>query len=74
MLLMLISSMIRLIPEQNFMIMRIIIVFIVLAIGATIAYQMGWLSDKGENAYDETKESIIDNSEKLIDKADDAMK
>jgi len=56
------------------MILRIIIVFIVLAIGATIAYQKGWLSDKGENAYDETKESIIDNSKKLVDKADDAMK
>jgi hypothetical protein len=56
------------------MIIRIIIVFIVLAIGATIAYKMGWLSDQGENAYDETKDAIIDNSEKLIDKADDAMK
>jgi hypothetical protein len=56
------------------MIIRIIIVLIVLAIGATIAYQMGWLSDKGEHAYDETKESIIDNSDKLIDKADDAIK
>ena len=56
------------------MVIRIIIVLIVLAIGATIAYQMGWLSDKGENAYEETKEAIIDNSEKLIDKADGAMK
>jgi hypothetical protein len=56
------------------MIIRIIILLIVLAIGATIAYQMGWLSDKGENAYDETKEAIIDNSKKLIDKADDATK
>jgi hypothetical protein len=55
-------------------IIRIIVLFIVLAIGATIAYKMGWLSDKGENAYNETKESIVDNSEKLIDKADDAMK
>jgi hypothetical protein len=56
------------------MIIRVIIIFIVLAMGATIAYKMGWLSDKGENTYDETKDAIIDNSEKLIDKADDAMK
>ena len=56
------------------MIIRIIIVFIVLAIGATVAYKMGWLSGEGEKAYDETKDAVIENSEKAVDKVNDAIK
>ena len=57
-----------------FMIKRLIIVFVVLAIGATVAYQMGWLSRKGEKAYDNTKKTVIEKSEKVVDKTKDAMK
>lgn len=56
------------------MIRNIIFIFIVMAIGATIAYQMGWLSSKGEDAYDKTKESFVEKSEKIIDRTKDAMK
>jgi hypothetical protein len=55
------------------MIRNIIVLLIVIAIGATIAYQMGWLSGKGKNVYEQTKESVIENSEKLIDKTRDAV-
>ena len=55
------------------MIKKIITTFMVLAIGATIAYQMGWLSRKGETAYDKTKESVIETSEKIVDKTKDAI-
>lgn len=56
------------------MIKNIIFIFIVIAIGYTIAYQMGWLSSKGENVYDKTKDSVVEKSEKVIDKTKDAMK
>jgi hypothetical protein len=56
------------------MLRTIIFIVIVIAIGATIAYQMGWLSSAGENAYDKTKESIVEKSEKVIDKTKDAIK
>ena len=56
------------------MIKNIIFIIIVIAIGATIAYQMGWLSSKGENVYDKTKESVVEKSEEIIDKTKDAMK
>ncbi len=56
------------------MIKKIIFIFIVLAIGSTIAYQMGWLSGKGEKAYDKTRERVVEKSEKIIDKTKDAIK
>jgi hypothetical protein len=56
------------------MMKKIITLFVVLAIGATVAYQMGWLSSKGENAYDKTKDSLIEKSEDIIDKTKDAIK
>ena len=56
------------------MIKSIIFIIIVIAISATIAYQMGWLSNKGENVYDKTKESVVEKSEKIIDSTKDAMK
>lgn len=50
------------------MIKNIIFIFIIIAIGAAVAFQMGWLSSKGENVYEKTKESVVENSEKIIDK------
>jgi hypothetical protein len=35
---------------------------------------MGWLSRKGEKAYDKTKESVLEKSEEILDKAKDAVK
>ncbi len=56
------------------MIKKLIVLFVVLAIGATVAYQMGWLSRKGKKAYDQTKESVLEKGEELVDKAKDAVK
>ena len=56
------------------MIKSIILIIFVIVIGATIAYQMGWLSSKGENVYDKTKESVVEKSEEIIDNTKDAMK
>lgn len=56
------------------MIRKLVFIFIVIAIGATIAYQLGWLSGKGEDVYDTTRESVIEGSEKIIDKTRDAIK
>lgn len=56
------------------MIKKIILLVIVLAIAASIAYQMGWLSSEGEKAYDKTKESVLKKSEEIIDKGKDAIK
>jgi len=60
--------------EQSYMIRKLVFIFIVIAIGATIAYQLGWLSGKGEDVYDKTRESVIEGSEKIIDKTKDAIK
>jgi len=56
------------------MIKKIIFISIVFAIGASIAYQMGWLSRKGEKAYNKTRESVIEKSEEIIDKTKDVVK
>jgi hypothetical protein len=42
------------------MINKIISVIVVVAIFATVAYQMGWLSSEGENAYDDVEEAVKD--------------
>jgi hypothetical protein len=55
------------------MIKKIIIAFAIVAIAATIAYQMGWLSYKGEDVYEKTKEAIVEKGEKAIDKGKDAL-
>jgi hypothetical protein len=52
---------------------KLLVVIIIVAIGATAAYQMGWLSRKGEKAYDRTKESVLEKGEEIVDKAKDAM-
>lgn len=56
------------------MIKKVIVLFVVLAIGATVAYQMGWLSRKGEKAYDRAAESILNKGEEIVDNAKDAVK
>ena len=44
----------------------------VIAIGATVACQVSWLTRKGEKAYDRTKESVLERGEEIVDKAKDA--
>ena len=56
------------------MIKKIIVLFVVLAIGASIAYEMGWLSRKGKKAYKNTKETVIEKSENVVDKTKNAIK
>ena len=56
------------------MIKKVIVLFVVLAIGATVAYKMGWLSRKGEKAYDRAAESILNKGEEIVDNAKDAVK
>jgi hypothetical protein len=56
------------------MIKNVIIVLIIIAIGAAIAYQMGWLSGKGEVVYETTRDSVVEKSETIIDKTRDAIK
>jgi len=59
---------------MNPMINRLIVLFVVLAIGATVAYKMDWLSRKGEKAYDKTRKTVVKEGEKVIDKTKDAIK
>ncbi len=56
------------------MLKKIIVLFIILALAGTVAYEMGWLSRKGKKAYKKTKETVIEKSEKVIDKTRDAVK
>ena len=42
------------------MIKKIIGLVVVIVIAATVAYQMGWLSYKGERAYEKTKDAVED--------------
>jgi flagellar basal body-associated protein FliL len=56
------------------MIKKIILSVIVVVIAAAIAHQMGWLSSKGERAYDKTKESVMEKGGDLIDMGKDAIK
>jgi len=39
---------------------KIIVLLVVVAIAATVAYQMGWLSYKGERAYEKTQDAVKD--------------
>ena len=55
------------------MVKKIIVALIVLALAASAAYEMGWLSRKGEKAYKNTREVVIEKSEKVIDKTKDAI-
>ncbi len=56
------------------MIKKLIGLFVVLAIVATVAHQMGWLSRKGEKAYDKAKDAVMEKSEEIVDNAKDAVK
>ena len=55
------------------MIKKLIFAVIVIAIFASIAYQMGWLSGEGEDVYEDTQESVIEKGEDVVDKAREAM-
>ena len=55
------------------MVKKIIYAVVVIAIGATVAYQLGWLSSEGEDVYDDTKESVLEQSESIVDRAKDAI-
>jgi hypothetical protein len=52
----------------------LIVLFVVLVIGATVAYKMDWLSRKDENPYDKTRKAVVKEGEKVIDKTKDAIK
>jgi len=55
------------------MIKKIIFAVIVIAIGATVAYQMDWLSGEGEDAYEDTKETVMEKGEDIVDKARESI-
>ena len=55
---------IQLVHKGMVVIKKIIILLVVVAITATVAYQMGWLSYKGERAYENTKEAVKDAIDK----------
>ncbi len=56
------------------MIKKIIFLVVMLVVAASVAYQMGWLSSKGEKTFDKTKESVMEKGEKLIDMGKAAVK
>jgi hypothetical protein len=56
------------------MIKKLLTLIIVVAIAATVAYQMGWLSRKGEKTYDKTKDAVMEKGEAIVDKAKEAIK
>ncbi|WP_455366092.1 hypothetical protein [Kaarinaea lacus] len=55
------------------MLKKIIGLFLIIAIAATVAYQMGWLSWKGERVYEDTKDAVLKEGEKVIEKGKDAI-
>lgn len=56
------------------MIKKLLTLIIVVVIAATVAYQMGWLSRKGEKTYDKTKDAVMEKGEKIVDKAKEAIR
>ena len=55
------------------MIKKIIVAAVFLAIVATIAYQMGWLSYRGEKVYDDTKQTVIEKGKQIVDQGKEAV-
>jgi hypothetical protein len=56
------------------MLQKLIVIVIALAIFAAIAYQMGWLSRKGESVFKKTTSTFVDKSEDLVNKSKDMLK
>lgn len=54
------------------MIKKLIFAVVVVAIVATVAYQMGWLSGEGEDAYEDTKDTVMEKGEAIVDQAKEA--
>jgi Na+/citrate or Na+/malate symporter len=52
---------------------KIIFAVVVIAVVATVAYQMGWLSGDGEDVYEDSKEAVMEKGETIVDKAKDAL-
>lgn len=55
------------------MVKKIIGLLVIIAIAATVAYEMGWLSWKGERVYEDTKDAVLEKGEKVIEKGKDAV-
>ena len=55
------------------MIKKLIFSIILLAVAASIAYQMDWLSYKGEDMYEDAKETVIEKGEEAIEKGKEAI-
>ena len=55
------------------MLKKVIFAIVVIAVFATVAYQMGWLSSDGEDVFEETRESVLEKGEDAVDKARDAI-
>jgi len=56
------------------MIKKLIIAIVLIAIVATAAYQLGWLSYRGEKVYENTKDSVVEKGKEMLDKGQDAIK
>ena len=55
------------------MIKKIVIVAVFIAIVATVAYEMGWLSYRGEKVYDKTKDTVLEKGKQLVDQGKEAV-
>ena len=55
------------------MVKKIIFAVVVIAVFAAVAYQLGWLSSEGEDVFEDTKDTVMEKSESMVDKAKDAM-
>lgn len=55
------------------MIKKIVFAVIVIAIVASVAYSMGWLSSEGEDVFEDTRESVLEGGEEAVEKAKDAI-
>lgn len=55
------------------MIKKVVFAIVVVVIFASVAYQLGWLSGEGEDVFEDTRDSVMEKSEDMVDKAKDAM-
>lgn len=55
------------------MVKKIIFAIVVIAIFASVAYQLGWLSSEGEDVFEGTQDKVMEKGEDIVDKAKDAI-